>query len=149
MRVEPTCAVPVVPRPKQSAGLLILSFNLPFGFALIWEGVNALVTAGVAVRVVDDDVVRGDGQVNPQLVTGQTALGLGTQSAGQGLSANGERYNSPEINHHFTEIKHARILLGRLIRPPGTSFWRSSRQKTRLQHDPNIHMPLCRPGERC
>lgn len=74
---EPTCAVPVVPGPEQSAGLLILSFPLPFALALVGEGVDALVAAGVAVRVVDDDVVRGDGQVNPQLVAGQAALGLG------------------------------------------------------------------------
>lgn len=82
---EPTCAVPVVPGPEQRAGLLILSFTLPFVFALIGEGVDALVAAGVAVCVVDDHVFRGDGQVDPQLVAGQTALGLGRHSTGQGF----------------------------------------------------------------
>lgn len=38
---------------------------------------DALVATRVAVGVVDDHVVRGDGEVNPQLITGQTALGLG------------------------------------------------------------------------
>lgn len=76
----------MVPRPKQRAGLLILSFTLPFNFALIGEGVDALVAAGVAVCVVDDDVFRGDGQVDPQLVAGQTALGLGTHSTSQGFT---------------------------------------------------------------
>lgn len=76
---KPTCAVPVVPGPRQSAGLLVLPFALPLVFPLVGEGVNALVAAGVAVRVVDDHVVRGDGQVDPQLVAGQAALGLGTQ----------------------------------------------------------------------
>lgn len=80
---EPTCAVPVVPRPKQSTGLLILPLALPLAFTLVREGVDALVPAGVAVRVVDDHVVRGDGQVNPQLVAGQAALGLGTQRRSQ------------------------------------------------------------------
>lgn len=74
---EPTCAVPVLPRPQQSAGLLVL--HLPLVLSLVGEGVDALVAAGVAVRVVDDHVVRGDGQVHTQLVAGQAALGLGTQ----------------------------------------------------------------------
>lgn len=46
---------------------------------------DALVAAGVAVRVVDDDVFRGDGQVDPQLVAGQTALGLGDTRDGSGV----------------------------------------------------------------
>lgn len=92
---KPTCAVPVVPGPKQRAGLLVLSVPLPFVVALIGEGVDALVAAGVAVRVVDDHVFRGDGQVDPQLVAGQTALGLGTHRSGQGFPANGARYNGP------------------------------------------------------
>lgn len=87
---EPTCAVPVLPEPKQSTGLLILPFTLPFVLTLVGEGVNALVAAGVAVRVVDDHVVCGDGQVNPQLVAGQAALGLRTQRTSQG-----------EVNHRF------------------------------------------------
>lgn len=69
----------MVPRPQQSTGLLVLAFTLPLVFTLVGEGVNALVAAGVAVCVVDDHVVRGNGQVNPQLVAGQAALGLGTQ----------------------------------------------------------------------
>lgn len=75
----------MVPGPKQRAGLLILSFTLPVVVALIGEGVDALVAAGVAVRVVDDHVFRGDGQVDAQLVAGQTALGLGTHRTGQGF----------------------------------------------------------------
>lgn len=134
----------MVPRPEQCAGLLILSFTLPFVFALIGEGVDALVAAGVAVRVVDDDVFRGDGQMDPQLVAGQTALGLGTHRTAR-LAANGERYNRPEIYHHFMETENARLL--HLITPCGTSFCRSFWQKTGLLHEPNIQIHLHRPGK--
>lgn len=73
-----TCAVSVIPWPEQSAGLLVLSLSLSFVVAVIRESVYALVAARVAVRVVDDHVVRGDRQVDPQLITGQTTLGLGS-----------------------------------------------------------------------
>lgn len=75
--MSPTCAVSLVPGPQQRAGLLVLAFlPLPLVLALVWEGVDALVPAGVAVRVVDDHVVGGNRQVNPQLVTGQASLRL-------------------------------------------------------------------------
>lgn len=47
---------------------------------VIREGVDALVAAGVAVRVVDDHIVSRDRQVNPQLVAGEATLGLGGQT---------------------------------------------------------------------
>ena len=43
---------------------------------VVGESMDALVAAGVAVRVVDDHIVRGDWEVDPQLVPGQAALGL-------------------------------------------------------------------------
>lgn len=76
----------MVPRPQQSAGLLVLPLNLPLVLTLVGEGVDALVAAGVAVRVVDDHVVRGDGQVDAQLVAGQAALGLGGDRGGSSRS---------------------------------------------------------------
>lgn len=75
--VSPTCAVSLVPGPQQRAGLLVLALlPLPLVLAVVGEGVNALVAAGVAVRVVDDHVVGRNRQVNPQLVTGQASLRL-------------------------------------------------------------------------
>ena len=70
-----TCALPVVARPQQGAGLLVFSLRLVV--SVVGEGVYALVAAGVAVCVVDHHVVRGHRQVDPQLVTGETALRLG------------------------------------------------------------------------
>lgn len=57
---QPTCAVSLIPRPQQSAGLLILPLLLSLMVTVIREGVDALVAAGVAVRVVDDHVVGRD-----------------------------------------------------------------------------------------
>lgn len=95
-RAQPTCAVPVVPRPEQGTGLLILPVSLPLVLPLVGEGVNALVPAGVTVRVVDDHVVCGDGKVDPQLVAGQAALGLGRQEEEEPrLPAGAERRKSP------------------------------------------------------
>lgn len=75
--VLPTCTVSLVPGPQQRAGLLVLALlPLPLVLAVVREGVDALVAAGVAVRVVDDHVVGGNRQVNPQLVTGQASLRL-------------------------------------------------------------------------
>lgn len=43
---------------------------------VIWESVDALVAAWVAVCIVDDHIVWGHGQVDPQLITWQATLGL-------------------------------------------------------------------------
>lgn len=71
-----TCAVSVIPWSQQSTGLLVLSLPLSVMVAVVREGVDALVAARVAVCVVDDHVVRGNGQVNSQLIAGQTSLSL-------------------------------------------------------------------------
>lgn len=127
----------MIPRPKQSSGLLILSFSfLSLVLTVVGEGVNTLVAAGVSMCVVYDYIVRGDRQVNPQLVAGQTTLGLGgqrIQSLYIQLAAAGY-FNSPAINQHFMKAKHtefhwncfwasdstSRLLLGGLR---GTSSW--------------------------
>lgn len=57
---QPTCAVSLIPRPQQSAGLLVLPLLLSLMVTVIRKGVDALVAAGVAVRVVDDHVVGRD-----------------------------------------------------------------------------------------
>lgn len=81
--VSPTCAVSVVAGPQQRAGLLVLALlTLPLVLAVVGEGVNTLVAAGVAVRVVDDHVVSRNRQVNPQLVTGQASLRLRAEQKG-------------------------------------------------------------------
>lgn len=123
----------MIPRPKQSSGLLILSFSfLSLVLTVVGEGVNALVAAGVSMCVVYDYIVRGDRQVNPQLVAGQTTLGLGGQRIQSFYiqSAAAGYFNSPGINHHFMKAKHwncfwasdstSRLLLGGLR---GTSSW--------------------------
>ena len=71
-----TCAVTLLAGPQQGAGLLVLALALALALPLVGEGVDALVAAGVAVRVVDHHVVGGNGEVDAQLVAGQTALGL-------------------------------------------------------------------------
>lgn len=54
---------------------------------------DALVATRVAVGVIDDHVVRGDRKVNPQLIAGQTALGLGRAEYSGNINAPSE---SPE-----------------------------------------------------
>ena len=44
-----------------------------------------LVAAGVTVCVVDDHVVRGDGQMDAELIARQTALGLAGEEQRQTL----------------------------------------------------------------
>jgi len=94
-RLKLTCAVSGVPRPQQSAGLLILSLSLSVMVAVVGESVDALVAAGVAVCVVDDHVVQGDRQVNPQLVTGEAPLGLGGAEDSQVMQGIHESCNKP------------------------------------------------------
>lgn len=72
-----TRAISVVPGPEESAGLLVFSFCLAVVVTVIREGVDALVAAGVAVCVVDDHIVRGDREVDTQLIARQATLGLG------------------------------------------------------------------------
>lgn len=77
--LHPTSAVSLISWPEESAGLLVFSFPLAVMVAVVREGVDALVAARVAVCVVDDHIVRGDREVDAQLITGQTTLGLGGQ----------------------------------------------------------------------
>lgn len=104
----------MIPRPQQGAGLLVLALALSLVVAVVREGVDALVAAGVAVGVVDDHVVRGDGQVDAQLVAGQAALGL-----------RGQRSRWQVSSHFITSVIYKRCSYT-LYKVTFKHFWSTS-----------------------